>query len=83
MSSSDPASWVFLVLGMDLLLWVCALFLDVSGEARFRLFAMASLLLTPVVAAFYCWTTAVSLWFAGLWIYAIVRSMSGKSPTVA
>jgi hypothetical protein len=66
--------WMFFwfALVVDVVLWILGFRIDVGPDARFRLFATAALLLYIVLGMLVGWGIAAAIWFAGLWICAII-----------
>jgi hypothetical protein len=57
---------------VDVILWTLGLRVAVSPDGKFRLFTTAALLLYVVLGMLVGWGIAAAIWFAGLWICAII-----------
>ena len=53
--------------------------LDIGSDGRFRLLTSAALLLYVVLGMVLGWGIAAAIWFAGLWIYAIIAGSAEAS----
>ena len=66
--------WTFFLIALvlDVVLWGLGFLLDVRPDGRFRLLTSASLVLYVVLGMVLGWGIAAAIWFACLWIYAII-----------
>ncbi len=66
--------WTFFLIALflDVVLWASGFLLDIGPDGRFRLLISAGLLLYVVLGMVLGWGIATAIWFAGLWIYAII-----------
>ena len=67
---------VFLIVVLsDVILWGLGFFLDVDQDNRFCLISAAAVLFYIGLAMVVGWAIAAAIWFAGLWLFAIIAGM--------
>ena len=80
----DPTLWLILVtaiVALDVALWLCGLFLNVTPDTRFRLLALAVIFLFVALGLLWNWIASAVLCALGLWIFSILAGPSVAEET--
>ncbi len=67
------------VLVLDVVLWSLALLVDAGPEGRFRLSALAAVLVYVLLGLVLGWGVAAAIWCGGLWLWAIIAGNTETS----